>query len=544
VTDHLVATSPDGSNDRLLIKQAASLLATDLSLGELFERLTTLLPAHLDSAVVFIALARPDGKHAIEYIYDHGEIRRYPHIELSERSRARAVIASGEPIWGNTPETWAPQGAVPINSDRPWTNDTLSAMFVPMRAAGATVGCLSVQSVHRNAYTEDDVETIGAIGHYLGVAVENQRMYRALARSADFDALTSLANHSRMVREIDAALGSATQAQPIAAVMLDIVGFARFNETYGYRSGDEVLRRIAVALRAFEDADDSIVAGRLGGDAFMVLLRDHGADLAEHTVERLCAKLSEIAHVAQDQTIPIPIACGYALAPLDVGGRAELIALCDQRTRTSRAAGAGPIGPQGDDGYTLYGDFSGVETIVESLLERDPFTRVHLLHVNAMAHRWSERGLELDASERDLFLRASLLHDAGKLLISDRVLSKPGRLNGKEFAAVMQHAEFGRHILARHCGYETVARIVGEHHERWDGGGYPAGLRGTQIHPLARAIAVLDAFSAMVADRPYHRAITEDGALAELQRCAGTQFDPELVARFVAWREEGNPPRR
>lgn len=544
MTDHLVAGRPDGNNDRLLMKQAASLLATDLSLGELFERLTTMLPAHLDSAVVFIALARPDGKHAIEYIYDHGEIRRYPHIQLTERSRARAVIETGELIWGNNREVWAPQGTAPINPDRPWTNDTRSAIFVPMRVGGATVGCLSVQSVNEGAYDDDDVETIAAIGHYLGVAVQNQRMYQALQRTADFDALTSLANHSRVVRNLDRELATATAEQPLAAVMLDIVGFARFNEIYGYAHGDDVLRRIAAVLRAFEDADDAIAAGRFGGDVFMLLLHDHTPELAAHTVERLCAKLSEIAHVAYDQTIPIPIACGYAFAPHDAATRAELIAICEQRTRLSRKAGSGPIGSDDADEYELYGDFAGVETIVESLLERDPFTRVHLLQVNAMAHQWSAHHLPLNERDRGDFLRASFLHDVGKLLVADRVLSKPGRLSEQEFVAVMLHAEYGKHILVQHPGYEDVARIVGEHHERWDGEGYPQRLAGTQIHRLSRAVAILDAFSAMVADRPYHRAITEDAALAELQRCAGSQFDPELVARFMAWREEGNPPRR
>src|SRR5271156_4225125 len=112
VKDHAAAgdRSRVGS-DRALMRQAANLLATDLSLGELFERLTSMLPEYLDSSVVFIALARPDGSASIEFIYDHGEIRPYPHIPLSEGSRALAVIRSGELIWGNDPAVWAPQGS-------------------------------------------------------------------------------------------------------------------------------------------------------------------------------------------------------------------------------------------------------------------------------------------------------------------------------------------------------------------------------------------------------------------------------------------------
>lgn len=540
--DHLVGKRPDGASDRLLLVQAASLLSTDLSLGELFERLTTMLPTSIDSAVVFIALAQPDGNHTIEYIYDHGEIRRYPHIELTERSRARAVIGSGDVIWGNRRQVWAPDGTYPINPDRPWTDDTNSAIFVPMRAGGMIVGCLSVQSIHEDAYSTQEVETIAAIGHYLGVAVQNQRMYQALQRTAEYDPLTGLASHSRISRALDRALAEATSTQPVIAITLDVVNFAQFNELYGYVEGDDVLRWIADILREFEVADDTISVGRFGGDIFMVIMCDGANDLTAHRVARVVTKLSELAYVTRDQTLPITLACGYVVVPLDAGARADVVALCEHRTRLSRKLGGIAVGTDDVDAYTIHGSFDGIEPIVESLLDRDPFTRVHLLQVNTMAKLWSEHNLDLDHAALAKLLQASLLHDVGKLLIADRMLSKPGRLSAAEYEAVMRHAEYGRHVLAQHAGYNEVAEIVGQHHERFDGNGYPGRLGGEEIHPLARAISILDAFSAMVADRPYHRGITEDAALAELQRCAGTQFDPDLVDRFVAWREEGNPP--
>jgi diguanylate cyclase (GGDEF)-like protein len=543
VTDHLVGERAQGSHERLLMRQAASLLATDLSLGELFERLTRMLAEVVDSSVVFIALTHPDARPTIEYIYDHGEIRRYPHLELTDaRSRSLAVIRTGEIIWGNSPEVWAPEGSSPLNKDRPWTNDSVSAIFVPMKASGATVGVLSVQSVRGDAYTPVDVETVAAIGHYLGVAVENQRMYQALQRTAEFDPLTTLANHSRMSRELDGALAHATSTEPVAAIMLNLVNFGTFNETYGHVEGDDVLRRVAQVLHEFEDADESIKVGRFGGDVFLVLLHDTSTDLVSHFVERLATRLGEIYYVAKDQTLPIPIACGYVVAPFDAGARADVVALCVHRTRLSRKQGCKPVGVDDVDAYTIHGTFTGVETIVEALLDRDPFLRVHLLQVNTMAKLWSEYNLDLDHDDLAKLLQASLLHDVGKLLVSDKILVKPGRLSPEEYAAAQRHAVYGRNILMQNPGYEDVARIVGEHHERYDGAGYPNSLEGEAIHMLARAVAILDAFSAMVADRPYHRGITEDAALAELQRCAGTQFDPILVQRFVVWREEGNPP--
>ena len=118
--------------DRALVRQAASLLAADLSLGELFERLCEVLADYIDASVVFIALEQPDGSHTIEYFHDHGLIKRAPHIKLHEDSRSLQVIRTGQIIWGNRPEQWV-GGAqrIPINLERPETDDTMAASCGP-----------------------------------------------------------------------------------------------------------------------------------------------------------------------------------------------------------------------------------------------------------------------------------------------------------------------------------------------------------------------------------------------------------------------------
>lgn len=524
--------------DRALVRQAASLLAADLSLGELFERLCEVLADYIDASVVFIALEQPDGSHTIEYFHDHGAIKRAPHIRLQEESRSLEVIRTGRIIWGNRPEQWV-GGAqrIPINLDRPETDDTMAAIFVPLRTASKVIGCLSVQSTQPDAYDESEVELIAAIAHYLAVAVENQRMYRALLRTADFDPLTGLVSHSRLLRELDGLISRTTSSKPAAAIMLNVTNFAMFNETYGYAEGDSILRTIAGALNEFSAEVSSI--GRFGGDVFLVLLgarpKDQSIDLVRR-IENRCRRLSYHGH---GQAIPISLSCGYSFAPIDASSRSELLALCEHRARLSRKQGGYPVGDDDIGAYQLHGAYTGIETIVDSLLDRDPFTRMHLVHVNSMAKHWAEFNLDLEHNDLSVMLQASLLHDVGKLLISDRILVKPSSLSAEEYRAIQYHAEFGKNILSRYDSFAEVAEIVGQHHERWDGLGYPAGLQGPQIHRLARAISILDAFSAMVMDRPYHRGIPEEAALAEIERCSGTQFDPYYVERFLAYRRKG-----
>lgn len=535
--DLVVSERTREQRDRALVRQAATLLAADLSLGELFERLCEVLADYIDASVVFIALEQHDGSHTIEYFHDHGVIKRAPHIRLEEESRSLEVIRTGKIIWGNRPEQWVGAQRIPINLDRPETDDTMAAIFVPLRTSAKVIGCLSVQSTQPDAYDQSEVELIAAIGHYLAVAVENQRMYRALLRTADFDPLTGLVSHSRLLRELDGLIARTTSSKPAAAVMLNVTNFAMFNDTYGYPEGDGVLRTIAGALNEFSNEVTSI--GRVGGDVFMMLLAARPKEQSIDVVRRIEHRCRRLSYRGHGQTIPISVACGYAFAPLDASSRSELLALCEHRTRLSRKQGGHPVGEDDIDAYQLHGVYSGIETIVDSLLDRDPFTRVHLVHVNSMAKHWAEFNLDLGGEDLAKILQASLLHDVGKLLISDRILVKPSSLTADEYRAIQYHAEFGKNILSRYDAFAEVADIVGQHHERWDGLGYPAGLRGEQIHPLARAISILDAFSAMVMDRPYHRGIDEGAALTEVERCSGTQFDPHFVERFVAYRRKG-----
>ena len=166
---------------------------------------------------------------------------------------------------------------------------------------------------------------------------------------------------------------------------------------------------------------------------------------------------------------------------------------------------------------------------------RDPYTLGHSARVTAIAQALAERML-CDLGERDAIALGGPLHDIGKLTIPDEVLLKPGRLDEHELAQIREHPEAGARMLR---GVPTLAPAlpcVLHHHERWDGGGYPHGLAGDAIPRTARILAVADAFDAMTSTRPYRAALPIDAALAEVARCAGTQFDPQAAGALVeAW---------
>jgi len=168
---------------------------------------------------------------------------------------------------------------------------------------------------------------------------------------------------------------------------------------------------------------------------------------------------------------------------------------------------------------------------------RDPYSSGHSARVSILAEVVAAR-LGWDEDELEVLRMGAALHDIGKLAVSERVLRKSGPLDERELAEVRAHPEHGARMVSLIKPLRAAVPCVLHHHERWDGLGYPAGRAGAQIPPAARVLAVADAFDAMTSDRPYRSALAPERAIAELERCAGTQFDPQVVSVFVqAWRE-------
>lgn len=169
---------------------------------------------------------------------------------------------------------------------------------------------------------------------------------------------------------------------------------------------------------------------------------------------------------------------------------------------------------------------------------RDPYTRGHSARVSELARAVGER-LGWDEPRLAVLRLGGALHDVGKLVVPEAVLMKPGPLTEEELAEVRAHPEAGARMVALDRTLRPALPSVLYHHERWDGCGYPSGRAGAEIPLEARILAVADCFDAMTSNRPYRRALTADAALSEVDRCAGTQFDPDAATAFLAAWESG-----
>ena len=339
---------------------------------------------------------------------------------------------------------------------------------------------------------------------------ENERILGQIRRLAITDALTDLGNRRRLVDDLDRAIASANAGQPGLLVIYDLNGFKRYNDTFGHPAGDALLQRLGGKLAHVMASRGT--AYRLGGDEFCVLT-DAPAELDE-LIERTVAALSE-----EGEGFSVTTSFGPVRIPEEAAEASEALRLADQRLYAQKHdSDLGRNRPH--------------EVLLQALSEREPGL---LEHSRRVAHLSVEVGdlLALPEDERAVLRIAAELHDVGKLAIPDSILLKAEPLTEDEWEFIRGHTIVGQRIVAATPALQNVSQVVRSSHEHWNGGGYPDGLGGDRIPLAARIISVCDAFTAMTAVRRYGARMTAEEALAELERCAGTQFDPGVVAAFA-----------
>jgi two-component system cell cycle response regulator len=334
---------------------------------------------------------------------------------------------------------------------------------------------------------------------------------RELRLAATTDILTGLGNRRLMVDDLDAAFGRAAKGEEIRLALFDLDGFKVYNDTYGHPAGDALLTRLGRKLDATVQGHG--VAYRMGGDEFCVLL--NGGPGSEETLVAATIALSE-----RGEGFSVTASRGVVDLPGEASEPSDALRLADTRMYASKFSRRPSPERQSRD------------VLLMALHERYPDLKHHLEDVADLSGRVGAR-LGLQGRQLEIVRRAAELHDVGKVAIPDSILRKPGPLDEEEWAFMQRHPVIGERILDAAPSLAEEARLVRAHHERYDGQGYPSGLKGNDIPLGARVVAVCDAYHAMVAGRPYKAAMSHDAAMAELKRCAGTQFDPQVVDAFV-----------
>ncbi len=367
---------------------------------------------------------------------------------------------------------------------------------------------------------EDSAAPIrNVLGDLTGVVVvcsdvtERKERQREIAYLSTHDQLTGLRNRRSMEEAMERL--DTKEHLPLGIIVADVNGLKLTNDAFGYAMGDRLLQAAAGVLE--RACGEEGVVGRIGGDEFAVLLPGGDLPKVEACAENI---LREAAKVDFGETVIFSLALGYAVKK-EQNEDLEKI-----RLQAENALGTHKL---------KYGKIMRsrtVERVLHHINLRYDREQVHTEQVAKYSEALS-RALGYDEHRVEIVKAAAVLHDIGKIMVPLELLNKKEPLSEEEFALIRKHPETGYQILRSVEEYAGLAEYVLYHHERWDGKGYPEGLRGGQIPAVSRIISVADAYEAMTANRPYQRAKTSEEAVAEMRRCAGTQFDPCLVEIFL-----------
>ena len=405
----------------------------------------------------------------------------------------------------------------------------------------------STIGMSRSSYFQADfmlIATFYLVSYVVGFYVQKDyQLIEHLRESANRDALTGLFNHRYFHQHLQSLMSKPT-SKPQYLYIADIDFFKVYNDTLGHPKGDCVLKEIAnIATDIFSDG----IACRYGGEEFAFVISADNAAQARKFAEQMRMRVLE-HYFEGEETMPghrLTISIGMAERKPVGDTVADWIARADNALykaksfRKNRVECYSSIYERFDNLEHITDDerIISIKTLLSVIDTRDHYT---YNHTDRVVHYCETFARYVKLSEEDLrkLLYSAYLHDIGKINISQETLITEQRLSDQQWAEIRRHPNDGAEIVRKIQNFEEIADIVLQHHEKYDGTGYPLGKSGSELHYMARILTLADSFDAMTSKRPYQRVKSFEEALEEIRRCKGTHFDPELAELFVRAIEE------
>jgi len=416
----------------------------------------------------------------------------------------------------------------------------VASVLRPLASLQASVRAIASGNLGARAKVSGPQEVASLARDFNQMVDERVRAEEALKRQAVTDSLTGLFDHNALQDALASEVErSRRHSHSMAVLMMDIDGLKLFNDTYGHQEGDRVLKQVAAALKRELRPHD--IVGRYSGDEFMAILPETNRDDAVSCANRLLEAVSrEHVQPRMGQNLPLGLSMGLAVFPDDSQNKEELIAYADASlVEAKQLSGGNLVIARREPDDTLASrrtPFGVLDALVQAVDRKDRYTRRHSQQNAEFAVGLGKMTGLSDGTVSALRV-AGILHDVGKIGVPDEILRKPGPLTDDEYAIMREHVVLSNLIVHGVPNLQDVSDAVYAHHERWDGKGYPRGLKGKEIPLPGRIMALVDAYSAMILDRPYRTALSQEEAFEEMRRNAGTQFDPSLVEPFIAMLE-------
>ena len=352
------------------------------------------------------------------------------------------------------------------------------------------------------------------------------------------DGLTGLFNH----RSFQDILGSyirnsKKENKEVSLLFMDIDNFKNYNDVNGHQRGDWLLTRLGEVLR--NTVGDLGIVTRYGGEEFAVILYNQSEDTALNLGELIRQNIQNTYFIGQEHqpNKHITLSIGVSTYPKVAKTKKELIELADNALYRAKSFDKNRV----ERYYNILDEIDpsidkksleSVANMLNNINMKDKYTYGHSERVVIYAKKFATYLQMKDKDKKELLLGA-YLHDIGKLEISKELLTKREKLSESEFNILRQHPTLGSDLVSSIKEFAYVIPLIKYHHEKYDGTGYPSKLKGDDIPYLARILTIIDSFDAMTSKRPYNIRKDYKQAIGELEKCAGSHFDPELVYKFI-----------
>lgn len=464
-------------------------------------------------------------------------------VTVAEKEKSGPLTSAWSDLDSHRMAVQAAKTGLPVLATRGWGKAASSSAnpssyaCVPLKATDRILGVLQVCG-GRDFFLENNPWLLESFGSQAGIALENAQLHDQVKEIADFDGLTGALTRQR----IDAVLRDKIRSgerygERFAVLMVDIDRFKSFNDVHGHEVGDQVLKSVAgIILGEIRESD---YVGRWGGEEFVVVLAEVDEVEAMTAAERIRLRIATMYFASEANVeVPVTVSIGVACYPRDSGSSEGLVRFADDAMRFAKRSGRNltqSYAPDMADASvpSAHRVFRGtglgtIKALAAALDAKDNYTDGHSHGVKQLAAILA-REMMFDEERIETLEMAALLHDIGKVAVPDSILNKPGPLDENEWAIMREHPRMGVMILREAPQLSRVLPVILHHHERFDGMGYPEGKKGNAIPVLSRILCVADSFTAATTSRPYRKAIEPRAALKEIERCRGSQFDPDMV---------------
>jgi len=387
---------------------------------------------------------------------------------------------------------------------------------VPLKTAdNAVFGIMAVKTYTKGVrFTPQDRDVLAFVSSQVAMAIERMKANDNMRFLSRHDALTGLYNRTHFEHELKRLQEAGTV--PVALIICDIDGLKFINDTLGHAVGDQLLVATGEIIRTAVEVGGTIA--RIGGDEFAIILPGTDAKMGDFICKKIKGLLKKYS---QGQfRVPLSLSLGCAVKVESISSLPQVLIEADNYLYREKL----------HQSKSFQNNFG--QTVIKLLEARDFIAEGHADRMQDMASRLAGK-VGLSKKRIDNLRLLARYHDIGKVGIPDAILSKAGPLTSEERKEMQGHCDIGYRIAQSSPELLPIAEWILKHQEWWDGMGYPLGLAGEEIPIECRILAIVDAFDAMTNDRSYRPGMSREAAVAELKLCAGSQFDPGLVEKFL-----------